>query len=245
VGETARPSGDRELIRSPAGIVLTAATTPAGDLAAFVERHLASPPARVLEVGCGRGELARAIGRLGHSVVAIDPEAPAGEIFQATSLEDFEGRGPFDAVVASRSLHHIADLGRALDKIARLLRAGGVVIVNEHAWDRLDEPTARWYLAKRAAAEPVTSTSLNHCLAEWERDHAGLHGYAAMRRELDRRFRARFFAWTPYLYGELAGAADEDEERSLIEAGAIQATGFRYVGELPGRPTRARPLPAS
>ena len=215
MGETARPSGDRELIRSPAGIVLTAATTPAGDLAAFVERHLASPPARVLEVGCGRGELARAIGRLGHSVVA------------------------------SRSLHHIADLGRALDKIARLLRAGGVVIVNEHAWDRLDEPTARWYLAKRAAAEPVTSTSLNHCLAEWERDHAGLHGYAAMRRELDRRFRARFFAWTPYLYGELAGAADEDEERSLIEAGAIQATGFRYVGELPGRPTRARPLPAS
>jgi hypothetical protein len=32
-------------------------------------------------------------------------------------------------------------------------------------------------------------------------------------------------------YGELAGAASEQEERALIEAGAIQATGFRYVGE--------------
>jgi hypothetical protein len=35
----------------------------------------------------------------------------------------------------------------------------------------------------------------------------------------------------PYLYGELAGAVTEPEERALIDAGAIRATGFRYVGE--------------
>ena len=35
----------------------------------------------------------------------------------------------------------------------------------------------------------------------------------------------------PYLYGELTGAVSEPEERALIDAGAIQATGFRYVGE--------------
>ena len=34
----------------------------------------------------------------------------------------------------------------------------------------------------------------------------------------------------PYLYGELT-AVGEEEERALIEAGAIQAMGFRYVGE--------------
>ena len=38
-----------------------------------------------------------------------------------------------------------------------------------------------------------------------------------------------FFAWTPNLYSEL-GQTLEDEERTLIEAGAIQATGFIYVG---------------
>jgi hypothetical protein len=57
-----------------------------------------------------------------------------------------------------------------------------------------------------------------------------------MNEELDRRFTELFFAWTPYLYGELAGAVTERDERALIEAGEIQAIGFRYVGE---RPTMA------
>ena len=43
----------------------------------------------------------------------------------------------------------------------------------------------------------------------------------------------RFFVWTPYLNRELGDAIDERAERALIEAGAIQATGFRYVGERP------------
>jgi hypothetical protein len=47
----------------------------------------------------------------------------------------------------------------------------------------------------------------------------------------DRRFTERFFAWMPYLYGELAGAVTELEESALIDAGVIQATGFRYVGD--------------
>jgi hypothetical protein len=60
-----------------------------------------------------------------------------------------------------------------------------------------------------------------------------------MRRELDSRFTERFFTWMPYLYGELGGVASEAEEQALIDAGAIQATGFRYVGER-GR-SRRRP----
>ena len=50
-----------------------------------------------------------------------------------------------------------------------------------------------------------------------------------MREELDRHFRERFFAWAPYVYQELADV-DEAQERALIEAGAIQAMGFRYIG---------------
>jgi SAM-dependent methyltransferase len=210
------------------------------DLRPFVEAHLPPAPARVLEVGCGRGDLARAIARSGYRVVAIDPDAPSGEIFRAVSLEEFADPGPFDAVVASRSLHHIPDLGEALDKVARLLRPGRPLIASEHAWERLDEPTARWYLRHRLEAEPEAASSLAQCLSDWEHDHAGLHTYATMRRELDRRFTERYFGWTPYLYGELGGAVDPREERALIDAGEIQATGFRYVGERaavrPGRP---------
>jgi SAM-dependent methyltransferase len=192
-----------------------------------------SAPSRVLEVGCGDGRLARALDDVGHRVVAIDPAAPEGPIFQAVSLEEFADPGRFDAVVASRTLHHIHDLAGGLSKLERLLVPGGRLIVVEHAFERLDERTAGWYLDKRRAKGLQAPSSLQACLAEWEADHAGLHGYPAMRRELDRRFTERWFAWTPSLYLEL-GAELEREERRLIEAGSIEATGFLYVGEPSG-----------
>jgi SAM-dependent methyltransferase len=199
----------------------------------FVASKLPTGPARVLEVGCGDGRLARELDELGYQVVAIDPAAPTGAMFQAVSLEEFADPGPFDAVVANRSLHHIHDLPGGLSKLHRLLAPRGPLIVVEHAFDRLDEPTARWYLERRRAKGPHAPTSPQACLAEWEADHADLHGYAAMRRELDLRFTERWFAWTPSLYLEL-GQALEEEERTLIEAGSIKATGFQYVGERSG-----------
>ncbi len=162
-------------------------------------------------------------------MVAIDPDAPDGELFRALSLEEFTTSDPFDAVVASRALHHIPDLADSVSKIAGLLRPGGRFILDEHACDRLDDRTARWYFLHRVG-EADAPSSLDACRAEWEEDHQDLHGYAAMREELDRHFTERFFGWMPYLYGELTNV-EEEQERALIEAGAIQAMGFRYVGE--------------
>jgi len=88
---------------------------------AVVEEHLPRAPGRVLEVGCGRGDLARGVARLGYQVSAIDPEAPVGAIFHAVSLEEFADPGPFDAVLSNLALHHIPDLCGALAKIRRLL----------------------------------------------------------------------------------------------------------------------------
>jgi 2-polyprenyl-3-methyl-5-hydroxy-6-metoxy-1,4-benzoquinol methylase len=87
------------------------------DVAGFVASHLGPPPARVLEVGCGNGDLARALAARGYEMTAIDPEAPDGDIFRRASLEDFNEAGPFDAVVAVRSLHHVHDLEGGVRKI--------------------------------------------------------------------------------------------------------------------------------
>jgi SAM-dependent methyltransferase len=143
------------------------------DLTQFVLSQLPAPPARVLEVGCGEGELAYALVAEGYEMVAVDPEAPEGLIFRRTTIEVFDEADPFDAIVASRSLHHVEDLVAVLDKLARLLR--GPLILNEFAWDRY-QPTTR----------------------EWEEEHADLHGYAQMRPALDARFEERFFEWRPY-----------------------------------------------
>ncbi len=198
----------------------------------FVLAHLPSAPARVLEIGCGEGDLARALAAAGHEVTAIDPEAPDGTLFRRVTLEDFAEPKPFDAVVASRSLHHLPGLGEAVDKIAALLRPGGTFVVNDFAKERLEGATAEWYYEQRralaAAGGKHAPGTFEDCL---HAEHADIHGYADMRRELDRRFAERSFAWVPYLHDELGDLVSEDIERALLEAGAIQATGFRYVGQ--------------
>lgn len=205
------------------------------DLDAFVLAHLPPVPARVLEVGCGDGTLARALARAGHAITAIDPEAPEGPLFRRVTLEQFTEDGPFDAVVASRSLHHVESLAVAVDRIDALLGSRGVVVVNEFAKERLDRPTAEWYFGRRralaAAGGTLAPDSLDECRRKWEDDHADLHGYGAMRAALDACFRERFFAWVPYLHHELGQVTAEAEEQELIDAGTIRATGFRYVGE--------------
>jgi 2-polyprenyl-3-methyl-5-hydroxy-6-metoxy-1,4-benzoquinol methylase len=67
----------------------------------FVKTQLPPAPARVLEVGCGNGRLARAVDDLGYRVTAIDPAAPEGAIFQRVALEDFFDPVEFDAVIST------------------------------------------------------------------------------------------------------------------------------------------------
>lgn len=210
------------------------------DVTEFVLSQLPAPPARILEVGCGSGELALAVAEAGYDVLAIDPAAPEGEIFRPLKLEELEEDELFDAVVANRVLHHVTDIEPALDRIRDHLRPGGLLVVQDFGWDRLDEPTAEWFYGQRRALAVARGTSapasLDDCCGEWEAHHVGMHGYAKLRAELDERFEERLFAWTPYLHRYLEDAvAAKSLERTLIESDAIQAVGWRYVGRKPDR----------
>jgi SAM-dependent methyltransferase len=215
----------------------------------FVLGQVGPPPAQVLEIGCREGELAHALVRAGHSVTAIDPRAPEGPIFRPVGIEEFTEPGPFDYVVASLSLHHIENLEGALDKIADVLRTGGSLVVVEFAWDRIDDATAEWALERLPVASPTERPSwLGRRCQEWARgggretrapaesyfaewaSEEGFHSSRRIRNEHGRRFVERFFEWVPYLYPELREDVSESDESAAIEAGTINATGFRYVG---------------
>lgn len=192
--------------------------------ARFVLDALPPTPARVLEVGCGAGELAQAVSAAGYQVVAVDPEAPEGAIFRRTTLEEFQPEGLFSAVIAAYSLHHVADLAAALDRIVSLLEPRGRLVIEEFGWDRLDQPTAQWY------GKHQGQLSVESVLAEWRAEHEGLHGYDAMKRRLDERFTERAFEWRPYLYRCLERDELEPLEREAITRRDIRAVGFRFVG---------------
>ena len=217
-------------------------------VAAFVEGHIGHPPSRILDVGCGEGWLTRRLAGAGYEVNGVDPEAPDGPLFVRATLEEFGDPDPFDAAVVVLSLHHIGDLAGAVQKIADLLRTGGTLVVAEFAWDLFDDATARWCLDRlpaeldpdhwlhRRCAEIRKSLERGHDLEavehyrRWAADE-GFHASSTMLEELRSRFRERFFSWTPYLFPELEGVT-ETEEQDAIRSGAIQASGFRFVGRV-------------
>ena len=89
------------------------------------------PSDRVLEVGCGRGHLTKAISDRGTDIVGIDANPQAQEVagnglvkrMDAESL-DFDD-ATFDVIVSVHAIEHIPGLETALAEMGRVLRPGG------------------------------------------------------------------------------------------------------------------------
>lgn len=105
-------------------------------------------PQRILNAGCGSGELSFLLSQAGHKVLGIDPspeyialarsrqpeETRARCDFLVSSIEDMPFDRQFDAVVAADVLEHIAGDKAAVAKLIQLTRPGGTVIVTVPAW---------------------------------------------------------------------------------------------------------------
>src|SRR5919204_4728862 len=94
-------------------------------------------PRRVLDVGCGTGELAERVAReLGADVVAIDISQRMVELTRARGIEarvaDVQalpfGDGEFDCVAACWVLYHASDVDAAIAECARVLQPGGRLV---------------------------------------------------------------------------------------------------------------------
>jgi 2-polyprenyl-3-methyl-5-hydroxy-6-metoxy-1,4-benzoquinol methylase len=245
---------------------------PLAETLAFVRSRLPRRRARILEVGCGDGALATRLARLGHEVVALD--ADRREITRArrrgldavtADWPDFDAP-PFDAILFTRSLHHIHRLDAAVQRARALLRPGGVVLAEEFAFSDIDATSAEWLAGILAPLHLLgrlrrprrwhhfvgALLRADDALAAWRRAHDhDLHSAAAMEAALRREFPVVEVGTAPYLYryvaewlvpgraGSAAAARILEAERRFIRAAELEFVGRRFVARLTVASTRA------
>jgi SAM-dependent methyltransferase len=195
------------------------------DLRAFVRSSLPEPPARVLEIGAGDGELASELRAAGYDVTAIDPAAEPGSGVEPIPL--LEARGRFAAAVAVVSLHHIDPLAESCAHLAHLLAPGGSLVIDELDVGHYDERAAGWWLAQRETLGALNhDTDAGQMIADLQRH---IHPLATVCAALEPYFELGQPVRGPYLHRWDLLESLLGPEVELIAQGRLPAVGARLV----------------
>ena len=225
----------------------------------FIKRFLSPECRTILEIGCGTGELAACLSKDGYSVVAIDSDSDSvaaarrlGVNARVATWPDFAG-GQFDAVLFTRSLHHIHPLPESLKHASEGLTNGGRIIVEDFAYESTNEKTLRWFasairLLEATGLLTVSDEFLNKVLSKteslkaWRQNHEEeLHTAAEIDAQLEQvlgrvirenaayYFRYIVSAITVTEKREAIVQAFVEQEETLAADGSIVALGRRFV----------------
>lgn len=227
----------------------------------FLGRALPAPTCRVLEVGCGSGDLALQLAARGHQVTAIDTSTEAvaaarkaGVAAQQADILTFD-TGTFDAVLFTRSLHHISSLQCAIDRAAALAGPNGLIVLEEFAVEEIDHATARWNYDTQTIlqcagltpqADDGQSSSCDP-IARWREDHhhtPPLNTGRAMIEAVERRCEVCTIERSAYLYRFFCARLESGDrgcrtaealfaaEQRLITGRLIRPVGLRIVARV-------------
>lgn len=137
-------------------------------------------PGRVLEVGCGTGELLSAFQRSGWEACGIEPNLGAARLARErgltvdnASLETIDlPMSRFNAIILHHALEHLSEVDRAVSKLAAALRPGGRLYVGVpdfdskwmdffgSSWSLLDLPRHRFHFDRDSLKGVVESHNL-------------------------------------------------------------------------------------
>jgi SAM-dependent methyltransferase len=237
------------------------ASLPTTETLRFVLEHIPSTPARVLEVGCGDGELALRLQSLGHQVIALDSSTEAvhqakqvGVDARVAQWPQFEEE-PFNAILFTRSLHHIHPLSKAVEQANALLKQSGLVLVEDFAYDEAAPFIVEWFYGILALLDACNKLSLKDeslCkelllgggdIEIWHRNHDhDLSSGSVMLAALRGAFEPVVETSAPYLYRYLCPLLEDDDdgyaiasrvlemEKRLASIGGLNLVGRRFVG---------------
>lgn len=211
----------------------------------FVRQHVRG--GSLLEIGCGAGELAACLANDGFDVAALDSDPDCVSLAQARGVDARALSWPapidqkFEAVLFTRSLHHIDPPDEAIEVAVDALRPGGKIIVEDFRFELDSRRTRTWFTGLMRlfdTARAFDSTGALPALLDkldfGEHRHE-LHSSTAIAAVLGRhgtihqQDAAYYFRYAePEIDKPLAEQMLE-HELEMIEAGAIDPLGKRFV----------------
>lgn len=135
---------------------------------------------RIVDVGCGRGDLAAIFVKRGWDATGVDPSASACAIARTRGVDARTGTlddvpletSTYDAALFHHSLEHTPDPGRDLARIRDALKPGGLAIVTvpnfgswqprrfQDRWYHLDLPRHRTHFTAHGLAAVIERSGL-------------------------------------------------------------------------------------
>lgn len=224
---------------------------------AFLTKYLPRS-AQLIEVGCGEGHVAQALSDRGYRVVGLDADGETvagakerGAPVVLATWPEFDSE-PVDAITFTRSLHHIEDLPRAVQKARDMLKPQGKLLIEDFAFDAVDQRTITWLVnvvQGQALVNTGASDFLSHLISAedpaeiWRCHHEehGVHPAEAIHRSIAERFIINDAARVAYLYRYLVAALPATTDATVFlqqvvrdelqrgHAGEIELIGRRIV----------------
>ena len=214
----------------------------------FIRNALPDGARRIIEIGCGSGELAALLMADGLQVTAIDADAECVRKAREIGVDARTMCWPaplderFDAVLFTHSLHHVADLQGGIQSAAEAIEPGGRIIVEDFRAEGAGDRSTGWYagvarllIASEALSEGSDLNALLEKAAPSSTHDHHLHSSGEIAHGLRRLGRvietdaAYYFRYLEPCLSDGAAEALLEHELEMIAAGAIDALGKRFV----------------